>query len=137
MSATSTTLRGRAAAERLMVDTVTVTRRTPNATHSDTNPETGAVSPAYATIYVGAAKVQSMSRQTVARPESVGDAEQFLTHREVHLPHSATDVAADDIVTVTASVLDPDLVGKVFHVRNVLVKSYGTSRRLGVIEVGS
>lgn len=133
MSATSALLRGRAAALALMTDAVAVTRLNPAG--STTDGETGVITAAYTTVYSGAAKVQS--RQVVARQANVGEAERWITHREVHLPVTATGVQADDIVTVTASVLDPDLVGKVFHVRDVLDKSYATARRLGVVEVDS
>lgn len=134
MTATSTLLRGRRAAEALMLDTVTVTRADPGATTTD--PESGQVVPASTTIYTGVGKIQS-SQRSLARPAMVGEAERYVTHLELHLPVSATGVAADDIATVTASTLDPDLVGCVFHVRELAHKTFLTARRFEIIEVTS
>jgi hypothetical protein len=43
-------------------------------------------------------------------------------------------VERGDRVTITASVNDQDLVGRVFYVENLFSKSEATSRRLGVVE---
>ena len=133
MSAVSAVLRGRTAAEALMVDTVAVTRLA----SETTDPETGVVTPTYATIYTGKGKVQRSGRQTTARPTDVGEAEVFLSRLEVHVPVSVVGISTDDIVTVTASLLDPDLVGQRFHVRQEAHKSFQTARRFGVEEITS
>jgi hypothetical protein len=135
VSATTALLRGRHAAQALMLDTVVVTRLNAGATTTD--PETGQITPTYTTVYTGPGKVQVPLRATIARPATVGEAERFLARLEVHLPVTVTGVTSDDIVTVTASALDPDLVGKVFHVREVSHKSWLTARRFGVEEVTS
>lgn len=133
MSAITATLRGRAAAEALMLDAVTVTRLASQVT----DPETGVVTPTYTTIYTGKCKVQRSQRASRVAPTSVGEAEVFESRLELHLPTSATGVTSDDIATVTASVLDPDLVGMVFHVREPAAKTFTTAHRFGIIQVTS
>jgi len=133
MSAVSALLRGRTAAEALMLDTITVTRLT----SSVTDGETGVVTPTYSTVYTGPAKVQRTGRQTTARPSEVGEAEVFMSRLEVHVPVSVVGISTDDIITVTASTLDPELVGQQFHVRQESHKSFETARRLGVEEITS
>ena len=133
MSATSITFAGRRAAERLMVDTCTVRRV---ASHT-TDPETGVITPTYSTIYAGKCKVQRNPAPTNSRPTSVGEAEVFLAYIELHLPTSATGVDSDDMATIDTSALDPDLVGVVFHLRELAHKTFQTARRFGVQEVTS
>lgn len=131
MSATSLTLRGRAAAEAKMLDAVTVQR--PNPATDTTDPDTGVFVPGFTSIYTGKAKIQQQAAS--ASPTPLGEAQVFIAQVEVHLPISATGIRADDLVTVTASVLDADLVGRKFKVRGTAHKSYLTARRLAVIEV--
>ena len=133
MSAVSAVLRGRTAAEALMLDTIVVTRLT----SSTTDPESGVITPTYSTVYTGPGKVQRSGRQTTARPTDVGEAEVFLSRLEVHVPVSVVGVSTDDLVTVTASTMDPELVGKSFHVRQESHKTFQTARRFGVEEVTS
>jgi Family of unknown function (DUF6093) len=133
MSAISATLRGRTAALALMVDTVTVTRLA----SSVTDPETGIVTPTYSTVYTGRGKVQRTPRASRVQPASVGEAEIFMSRLELHLPLTATGVTTDDIATVTASPLDSDLVGMVFHIRERAAKTFQTARRFGVELVSS
>jgi hypothetical protein len=130
MSATTAVLRGRVAAERLMTDTVSITR----VTGSSTNSETGVVTPTTSTIYTGAAKVQQ-GGVPIGQPRDLGEASVQLVHLQLHIPVSATGVRVDDIATVTASTLDPDLVGRVFNIRSVAHKSYLTARRMDIEEV--
>lgn len=131
MSATTATLRGRLAAEALMVDTCTVRRRT----GESTDPDTGVVTPTYSTIYAGKCRIQQ--RAGIARPATVGEAEVFLSRLELHVPTSVTGIASDDIATVGASALDADLVGRVFHVRELAHKTFATARRYSIVEVTS
>lgn len=133
MSATSALLRGRVAAERLMLDTCTVKRLSGQVN----TPDTGQVVNTYTTVYSGKCKVQQADRSGVARPQSVGEAEVFMSRLQLHLPISATGVTSDDIATITASALDPDLVGKVFHVREPSAKTFLTARRFGIEQVAS
>ena len=131
MSATSVALRGRIAAEALMLDAVTITRAgTPT-----TNPDTGVVTPSLTTIYTGIAKVQAASAS--GSPENVGEAERMASQLVLHIPMSVTGVTADDVATITASALDPDLVGKVFTIRAPMHKSFATARRFPLQELSS
>jgi hypothetical protein len=108
MSATSVTLRGRAAAERLMLDTCTI-QRTASLT---TDPDTGVVTPTYTTVYTGKCKVQQQS--PASAPTVVGEASVFVGQLELNLPMSVTGVQPDDLPA---------------H------KSYLTARRYPVVEV--
>lgn len=79
-------------------------------------------------LYAGACKVKpnGTDRQVEAAGESV-----TLWPFIVSLPMSVEDVEVDDIVTVTASALDPSLVGLELRVRQVAQGSFVTARRLG------
>lgn len=131
MSATSATLAGRRAAERNMVDACTITRRT----GSVTDPETGVIAVTYATIYTGKCRVKQVV--PASRPTDVGQAFLWLQRLEIQLPMSVASVLSDDIVTVTASLLDPDLVGRIFHVRDLGHATHKTSRRHQIEEFTS
>lgn len=131
MSATSATLRGRSAAERLMTDTCTIRRVTGQATDA----ETGVVTNTYTTVYSGRCKVQQ--RGASGGNTDVGQAAIVLVSLELHIPASATGVTTDDIATITASALDADLVGRMFHLTGVAHKSYLTARRFPMVEVTS
>ena len=119
--------RARAAAERLMVDSCTIRR----VTGTVTDPDTGQIAPTYATVYTGKCRVQQ--RGPSARSVEAGEAHLLMQRLEVHVPVSAEGIRAGDEVTVTVSG-DPDLVGRVFVVRELAVKSLATARRLGVEE---
>src|SRR5437868_1553101 len=129
MSALTATLRGRVAAEALMVDACTVK----HLTGSTTDPETGHVTPTYATVYAGKCRVQQ--RVPVAKPYDVGEAAVWLERLELQVPMSVTGIASNDMVTITASALDADLVGRVFHARELGHKTHATARRFQIEEV--
>jgi len=131
MSATSITLRGRRSAEALMLDTCTITRTT----GSTTEPDSGVVTPTTTQVYAGKCKVQQSAGE--GSPKELGEASVQMTQLQLHVPMSATGVAVDDVATITAAALDPDLVGKRFTVRGPLRASLKTARRLSVQEVGS
>jgi hypothetical protein len=124
MSATTITLRGRVAAEALMVDACVIERRS----GSTVDPETGDIVPTFATVYSGKCKVQQQT--AVANPSTVGEAAVFVSEPQLHVPMSATGLLPDDRVTMTTSVLDPDLVGKVGHLRGPWDETFTTARRL-------
>lgn len=132
MSAITAVIRGRIAAERLMQDAVVI-KRPPLV--PATNPDTGEVTPAPTTIYTGIAKIQAGGAS--GSPESVGEAELTTSQLVLHIPFSVTGVTTDDVCTVTASLLDPDLVGKVFTIRAPMHKSFATARRFSVQELSS
>lgn len=129
MSATSITLRGRIEAEALMVDTCTITR----VVSTTTDPDTGVVTPTYSTIYTG--KCRLKLAVAVARPLKAGEAQEFSQHPILSLPATTTGVLVDDILTITASLLMPSLVGRVFHVRAQPGQSHMTAARFEVMEI--
>jgi hypothetical protein len=130
MSAASITLRGRAAAEALMLDAVTVQHQT-----GTTESAAGVVTPTYATVYAGKAKIQQAT--PAPAPTDVGQAAVFVGTLQLHLPVTVATaaVAPDDLVTVTSCVLDASLAGKTFRLRGPAHKSYATARRFPMVEV--
>lgn len=129
MSATSAVLRGRTAAEALMVDTCTITRVVSVSTDLDT----GVVTPTYSTIYSG--KCRLKLSVAVARPIKVGEAQEFTQHPILSLPATTTGVQIDDILTITASLLMPSLVNRVFHLRAIPGQSHMTAARFEIFEI--
>jgi len=130
MSASTVLARGRAAAIALMVDACTIQ----HVTGSTTNTTTGQVTPTYSTVYTGACKIQGGQSDS---GQDVGEAHLAVLSLTVHVPISVTGVVETDVVTITACVNDPELVGRVFRVLGPVHKSYATARRLPVIEVTS
>jgi len=119
--------RGRAAAERLMVDACTIRRATGEGSDDDGN-----VTRTYEDLYAGKCRVQQTSAQ--AAQEDVGEDAQLMLRLEVHLPMSVVGLEAGDEVTITASAHDPDLPGRTFLVRDLAHKTHATARRVGVTE---
>lgn len=132
MSRQTVTLRGRVAAEQGMLDTVQIQHKTGEVT----DPDLGTVTPTYATVYAGKAKVQQ-GGVPVGQPKDLGEASVQITHLQLHVPVSVTGIQVDDIATVTASTLDADLVGRVFTIRSVAHKSFLTARRMDIEEIES
>lgn len=131
MSATTAVLRGRAAAEALMVDSVLVERRT----GETTDPDTGEVTPTWTTVYTGRCKFAQAAAS--GSPENVGEATVMVSELMLHLPITATGVTADDRATAVTAALDPDLAGRVFTIRAPMHKTYATARRLPLQELSS
>jgi hypothetical protein len=122
--------RARHMAERLMVDQCTIRRQTGLVTDA-----LGNVSPAYETIYTGKCKVQTFTNRELMK---TGGEYEFIVQRyEVQVPVSVVGVKTNDEALVTASVYDPDLVGRAYRVVGLLNKSAATARRLGVEEMPS
>lgn len=130
MSALDALARGRAAAEALMVDACTIKRLDTQTTDS----ETGQVTNTYTEIYSGKCKVQRSGLVSVARPQQVGQAQLYTSTLELHVPMSVTGANADDLVSIDTS-MDPDLVGRDLHLRELAHKTYATARRFGLTEV--
>ncbi len=117
-----------------MVDACTVTR--PGAAGTF-DPDTGTyTNPTGTAVYSGPCEVQVSDGLTTQNPEAGGQ-ELTITRLTVKVPVSVVGVRVDDVVTVTASLLDPDLVGRVFKVTAGHAKSFLTARRLQVVEVSS
>jgi hypothetical protein len=131
MSRTSVLARGRTAAEAGMADACTIRRASGSGT---TDPVTGVPSQSYTTLYAGKCRVQQ--QVAIARPHDVGEDKVWLVRFDLQLPmETSAGLAVGDQVTITASVADPDLVGRVFAVNELAHKSEATSRRVGVVEV--
>ena len=98
-----------------------------------TDPVTGDVTPSSTPVYAGPCKVQ----QTIAQSSNpVAGGHSFTVQdSRVDFPVAAGPLAIDDVVTITASVLDPQLVGAVFRVAELFQKSMATAQRTRVAEV--
>jgi len=129
MSAASVLARGRAAAERLMVDTCTIRRAT-----GETTGPGGVVTPTYTVIYSGKCEVQQSAMGASASPQDAGEAYALMLNLTVKLPMSLTGLRTEDEITIDTSALDPDLPGRVFLIRDLAHKTHATARRVGVVE---
>lgn len=114
-----------------MVDTCTITR---TAT-SVVDPDTGVITGTTTTVYTG--KCRLKLPVAVARPLTVGEAQEFLQHPILSLPATTTGVQINDLLTITASLLMPVLVGRTFRIRAVPGQSHMTAARFEVMEVMS
>jgi hypothetical protein len=121
---------GRAAAEALMVDACTIKHPT-----GETTGAGGVITATTSTLYTGRCRVQFKPMQGAGT--DVGEAHLLLVRREVQLPMTVVGLREGDRITITASALDPDLVGKVYVVRDIEAKTHLTSRRVTVLEVTS
>ncbi len=132
MTALSVTLRGRTAATALMVDACTIAHPGAAATF---NAATGVYAdPAGTVFYTGPCQIQV---GLAVGGSDAGGAELTVLRLVVKVPVTVVGVEVDDVVTVTASLLDPDLVGRVFQVTAGHAKTFATARRLQVDEVTS
>ena len=123
----------RAEAEGRMVDACTITRAGSGDTTFD--PNTGTYTDAAdTTIYTGRCEVQ-VSDGLNAQTSDVGGHLVTDMRVTVKVPMSVDGVWVGDVVTITASELDPDLVGKTYRVLGTFAKSFATARRLQVEEV--
>jgi hypothetical protein len=127
MSRTSALARGQAAAEVGMVDACTIRRQT-GTTSDDFS---GTDTPVWASVYSGKCRVQQGIAQ--AAEQDAGEDFQLELRLIVQLPIAAVGFEISDEVTITVS-QDPDLVGRVFLVRDLFHKTDATARRLGVTE---
>lgn len=119
----------RSAAESLMVDACTITRKTGTAT----DPTTGVVSDTTEDVYTGPCKVQV--RDVDAQNPEAGDRAYTVLKLRVDVPMTVLGVEAGDVVTITSAVYDPDLLGRTFRVVAPFHGSQKTARRLPVEEM--
>lgn len=127
MSAASTTLRGRLAAEREMVDHCVVT----DVTGKTYDPATRKNVPTTDTVYEGKCRVQSQAR--VPQGREAGERLVTVKLHEVSVPIAETGFKVGQVVVIDAVnplTGDPQLVGRRLIVRDVLAKTYATARRL-------
>jgi len=129
MSRASALARGRTAAELGMVDTCTIRR----AAGVTTDPLTGATTPTWTDLYAGKCRVQQ--HQAQAQREDVGEDHLLLLRLEVQLPMAGTEgLEVGDEITMTSSVSDPDLPGRVFLIHDLAHKTDATARRVQCVE---
>jgi hypothetical protein len=128
MSRETVSARGRAAAEAGMTDTCVIKRKSGESTSG------GVITPTHATLYTGKCRVQS--RAATRQGQDAAEAYVIVERHEVQLPMSVTGLREGDQIAITASG-DPDLVGRVFTVRDVLRKTHLTARRVTVLEITS
>lgn len=114
-----------------MVDACTITRRVGS---SPTDPDTGAVTANATTVYAGKCRVQNRAPRT--QDPNAGETVWVEHLLELQLPMSVLGVRTGDFATVTASSLDPDLVGRVLRITVPVHKSHATARRLPCTEGG-
>jgi hypothetical protein len=74
---------------------------------------------------------------TSASAQEVGGAHLAVLSPELHVPIEVVGVVEGDVVTITASENDPELVGRVFRVMGPTHKSFATARRFQCTEVTS
>jgi hypothetical protein len=121
--------RAQAAAVRGMVDVCTIRR--PSGISSD--PDSGKTTKTYLSPnpYTGPCRMQQ--HPTQAQQQDSGEDYLLMVRLELQLPMSVTGIRVGDEVTVTAS-RDPDLLGRVFLVRDLFHKTDASARRIGVTE---
>ncbi|AGL13876.1 DUF6093 family protein [Actinoplanes sp. N902-109] len=119
---------GRRAAEAGMTDACRIQRRT----GSTVDDFSGAEIPTYDVVYEGKCRLQQRGGQ--AEEEDAGEAHILLQQAELQLPvlvdGQATQVDVDDEVTITAAAHDPALVGQLYRVQDIPVRSEATARRV-------
>lgn len=119
----------RAEAEARMVDACTITR---GGGAPVFDPNTGMyTTPAGTTVYTGPCEVQ-ISDGLTARQADAGGTDVTLSRLTVKVPISVEGIQIDDTVTITASLLDPDLVDQDYRVEAGFAKTFATARRLQV-----
>lgn len=120
----------RVEAERRMVDACTITRG-----GGDDTFEAGTYTPAAgSTIYTGPCEVQ-IGDGLNAREAEAGGTEITVSRVTVKVPVAVEGVREGDLVTITSSLLDPDLVDQEFKVVAGHAKTFATARRLQVERV--
>jgi hypothetical protein len=130
MSRASALARGQLAAQLGMVDACTIRRPSGSGT---TDPLTGYPSQTYTALYAGKCRVQQ--HQASADRQDIGEDSVMLLRLEVQLPMTVTGLKVGDEITMTASVYDPDLPGRVFRIHDLAHKSEATARRVQCVEV--
>ncbi|PFG17192.1 hypothetical protein ATK74_1755 [Propionicimonas paludicola] len=116
----------RAAAISRMTDTIKATR--PGATTTD--PATGAVSTAGATVYEGPGRWKPAT--TIPSADDVATSGRVRTSGEVHLPVGAYKPLPGDVLECIGCVLDPNLIGRKTVVRSLVGGSQVTAYRIPI-----
>lgn len=129
MTATSVTLMGRAAAERLMSERVVITRRSEEPI---TDPETAVVSYPTVTVYEGRGRLQY--REAFPSPDFDAAQRFTVTPFLLQVP-VGVDLRVDDEALVVSSEMDPLSVGRRFRVTALPRKTHATAIRAAATEV--
>lgn len=129
MSAANAIKRARRLAEKVMTDTVKITRQTG---HMITDPVTGVVGYETVTVYEDKGYIQVANTQ--GSDLSIAGADYTIQQSRVHVPHDV-ELRVDDEVEVTVSPTSPLLIGRTFRVDKLLHKTRGTAHRAAVEEV--
>ena len=114
-----------------MVDTIVVERQT----GETMDPDTLEMVPTYATIYDGPGRIQRWNGAGSGAEPVVGEREFGLDTFFAQLPISALGILELDRVRVSASEMDPALVGLVGTVKSARGKTHATKRVLVCEEV--
>lgn len=117
-------LEGRKLADSLMVDEVSISRRTGETTTDDE----GSVVDVTEVVYAGRARVQVV--ESVPTGGDVAGLDLAVTRARVDVPISAGPFRPDDLVTVTAARHDPHLAGVRVRILAPFNKSMATAQRL-------
>lgn len=125
-------VRGRKAAERLMVDTC---RIRPVTGHTTNPADPGEVVATYgAAVYEGKCKIQNQRIRYPSNPEA-GEHSFTVGQTELHVPVAGSGAIATGQVAEILTALDDANVGRVFRVRIGDRKTYQSAIRLLVEEV--
>lgn len=117
-------------AEALMVDECVVKRATGETELVDYEPV-----PVYETLYEGRCKIGGDRPHET--PVIVGAAASVIVQRHiVHLPVAAGPFDDGDVVTITAALTQPHLVGNVYRIAGADERSLQTSQRMYVDILG-
>lgn len=116
-----------------MVDACTIVRKT-----GETVGVGGVITPILTTVYSGKCRVVVRTRERLGGSwVDVGEEMRVVSRLELQVPISAPEAAEGDRVTITASAFDSQLVAKKYTVRDIMHKSYLTSRRITITETSS
>lgn len=127
MTATSVVARGRAAANALMVDTITF-RDNDGTTTFDSDTGEYVTTPG-TELYNGPCQIQVTD--TVPRDATVGEQQIVIERIIVKIPWDAADVPVDAVGTVSAAgTLSGSVVGRKYRVTGTHDKTYATATRL-------
>lgn len=107
------------------VDTVSIDRHAADGTFNATTLVYDAATTS--NVYSGGALLRPAP---VTADEELANELRTVVAFDVYLPHTATGIQPEDIVTVSASVTESDLVGQTMRVTAILPDSYNTRRHL-------
>ena len=123
-------LAGRAFVTASLTETCTIERPA----SLSTNTTTGAVTTTWTTLY--AAQACKVGTSTPSG-QDVGEAHVVTLSPLITVPVEVVNVVEEDRITITASELDPELVGRVYRVLGPAHRTFVNRRQLSCVEVTS